>query len=1455
MSHPNQYYRPEGNFGPICDAIIIFDDGDAPGPRRLGPPDDDDDEDIFGPFDGDNPIYPLKKIVCKKDPETGELYNCRPVWDPGTQENDFPMPPCTFQIAGECFDWPGYGTKEWGLKDDFFVPPINPTTCNPFRNDINIAPITRVNEDGSTTKLYPRERSTPVTYAAYSGEQEVPTLDVQFSDDGTKLVVRGDQSDTGTVVLTLKWDDDPTNHSTALGQITLNLQDVDTGNSPTTWTQSNIYDAAALPGATMTGVALLYYGNGVGEIGQFAPPEGNTSATQYFAFGTPTTSPFSSMQTTRRVDFTADLTGSRTLFVHAISGNDRNGGERINNSGEGLRVIWPDNSEEVLLPSRQDWREDNPGASNREYDDNFDNWSLLAVNIPNQYRTSGVAVKLQQNIVAGPEFQREDIEVYFNSAGDLVVDGNGDAEVTLKFEWDDNPNTHGVALGTWSANGITFTQTTGIPDGNDTQKMDVVAGNVYSATITGNSGGFSVEADDDGNTKQVLCFRDDDGNDCNATLTIHKVKKGVNTISVNNPNGGDAIGIAAVGWGGAASFEQAERGSESHRVAISANVQYPITFTDLNSNNQPIKVIDNGNKLCLKDSDGNDCNAEFFIEEVTSDLAPSSLGYWSDIANRYAVWVNPMVCTLPCLTQTVTYLVQFPTTDTYFFEFGVDDVAKVFFDEEEVPLLDVAGGIFRAGDLSTPYIVERAVTAGTHKIIVVCTNSNPSRQPRTLDGHFVSNSVVRRFSHNFVGPNGIITPYNWSGHGNFGSGPDFQKADGSMPSQWFYNVEGGQKQFWGSLSDTYTDTFDILTNGGGVGMRLNITIEAWPGAAGNPTNNRFRVNSIVNPGSGYEAGDYVWWSFQTPHMVANNIPANIIVSAIRINTTVNGSAYGGTIDLDDPNDEYTDTYGIYGFLNYTNPARYFTAIGKAVAEEYITGRFGRTETISGQYGLRGRAPDMDGHTAHCNYYVAQGGSRSDTVLNPTAWAATKQGIYDGYISSGEINAPNVVKTYYPNCEGDNPVGKEGTDKNKWAQSWTRNPGGWYMRICRGSPCKDTEVLDWVKSGPHNAWGDFMDEYAVFSSNFETYAGDPQSLTYRIDIPVSGSYDIEYASDNTMTIDWDGTNIITHSGFTSSSTGSFNFTAGAHQLTMTVTNQSGQPNEDRWDSNPAGGAWKMTKNPSNVSVYFDGDAGQLIAFSLYEDYDLPGNRRPGYFSKAVGESAKTSYGGRAELWSNENDFVQAQVSPTGGSGSGMLLTVRFDALLGAGGNPNNTSYKIVSIDNAGTGYQKGDKLSFPDISGKDISGGPFKLRIDQISKGDGSIIVEGVGTVDVDLDFDWDDASSFGYALGTWAIAGASFTKGNAESGSASKTVRLEGPGRYQAQIVRGSGYGGLSVQNNGTKLCFRDSDGTDCNATLEISNVVNIIRTSADLLDTSTNTNLIWHTRQAILYSYVAIDD
>ena len=168
--------------------------------------------------------------------------------------------------------------------------------------------------------------------------------------------------------------------------------------------------------ASYSNVALINYGEG-----EFASKTSTTTspecsgfrsggadvttnienATQYLAFGTPGTSPFNSLRTSRQVTYSnLDFSDAKQLFIYAIVGNDENGGERPNNTGEGLYIRWPNGTESRLIPSRQDFVNDGLGDQD-DYDNAYSNWREVFVDIPTQYRTSGVNVILKQTVNPG----------------------------------------------------------------------------------------------------------------------------------------------------------------------------------------------------------------------------------------------------------------------------------------------------------------------------------------------------------------------------------------------------------------------------------------------------------------------------------------------------------------------------------------------------------------------------------------------------------------------------------------------------------------------------------------------------------------------------------------------------------------------------------------------------------------------------------------------------------------------------------------------------------------------------------------------------------------------------------------------------------------------------------------------------------------------------------------------
>ena len=63
--------------------------------------------------------------------------------------------------------------------------------------------------------------------------------------------------------------------------------------------------------------------------------------------------------------------------------------------------------------------------------------------------------------------------------------------------------------------GISFTQNTSTSSGSNSGTATGVSAGTYTATILNNSGGFTVQ-----NGGKKLCFKDLDGNDCNAEVVV-----------------------------------------------------------------------------------------------------------------------------------------------------------------------------------------------------------------------------------------------------------------------------------------------------------------------------------------------------------------------------------------------------------------------------------------------------------------------------------------------------------------------------------------------------------------------------------------------------------------------------------------------------------------------------------------------------------------------------------------------------------------------------------------------------------------------------------------------------------------------------------------------------------------------------------------------------------------------
>lgn len=143
--------------------------------------------------------------------------------------------------------------------------------------------------------------------------------------------------------------------------------------------------------ASYNGTAFTGFGSGVTEVGGFTSPGFGSG---YVAFGGGYSS---SLVTTRNYTVTIDNTaGYGLMAVTSIVGNDANGGERVNNPGEGIYIIWPDGtkSSSPIIPSRQE-----SGLTLSQYDSQYSSWKTQTLPIPEQYKGTVMTITFTQTVV------------------------------------------------------------------------------------------------------------------------------------------------------------------------------------------------------------------------------------------------------------------------------------------------------------------------------------------------------------------------------------------------------------------------------------------------------------------------------------------------------------------------------------------------------------------------------------------------------------------------------------------------------------------------------------------------------------------------------------------------------------------------------------------------------------------------------------------------------------------------------------------------------------------------------------------------------------------------------------------------------------------------------------------------------------------------------------------------
>lgn len=253
----------------------------------------------------------------------------------------------------------------------------------------------------------------------------------------------------------------------------------------------------------------------------------------------------------RSVTFEKDTRYTTKIRLWVRAGTDLNGHERPNDIDESLKLEITKSTgvkrEVVVVPSFQ-----NSGLSDEAYAQKYGIWHFVIINLENDERTSNTTFRLKVKAGYPPEYVGGDtLSASFNANGHIVVNGVGNGRVKLKFEWNDNPNTYGKAVNSISVGQANFFQTNE-ERGYAEAWISVSGGATYNSVITGNAGGFTRQK-----SNRELCFKDLDGSDCNALLTIVEVetRDSASPYTTQYPNGGEIYGIYRIDFGsGAAGF-------------------------------------------------------------------------------------------------------------------------------------------------------------------------------------------------------------------------------------------------------------------------------------------------------------------------------------------------------------------------------------------------------------------------------------------------------------------------------------------------------------------------------------------------------------------------------------------------------------------------------------------------------------------------------------------------------------------------------------------------------------------------------------------------------------------------------------------------------------------------------------------------------------------------------------
>ena len=1135
-----QFYYPEGQPGPICDAIIEVDqaalDERAQRLEDLAEPATQIITEVRPPIDETNwPLY----TICDVD-EDGNLVDCQPVFD---RPGPYIFTPDLSESEAEFLAVIPF-PADFGITDDFFVPGVQAYSCIPWDPDINIRPVTFFSRVGNLITRYPYPLSNPVTYPVNAVIAIKPgSISASFDPTGTTIIVDGEGK--GSLTLNLSWDDNPNTLGVALDSL------------------------------TVAGITLTRSGT-----------SGSQDATIEVEAGQQYPITFSNLNP---ANSPIEVQGnSLCLKDGAIGGNYPITYTGLNTSTSDIDVAQ--NGQDLRI-------DDNPANG-------FDENAKFEIR-----ETSS------------------NINAEFTDAETLSITGDGGGSVTLRLEWDDDPDDSGTAVDTISVGGQTWTRS-----GRQGSQE-------FTISVSPGGGG---------------------GDDCNATFSIGTETGGTPTALSLWTEDGDRYGV----W-----TNPAQCTLPCLRQIVTYTIQFyedGLYFFEIGADDEGEFYFDDETTPFASVTTPTILNPKLFPEatgplivskyvtagphtlraEVTN-ASPGGLAINDLYVDNSVDWgsISPGAGTAirqeldgpgSGLSVSATFsadgnnlVVSGNGTGSVTWSYEWDDNPATA--GKAVDSITIAGSTITqsgsGGGGSYP-ITYTGLNAPTSDIDVASNGqslridddpSNGFDENAKLEIRSTSSNISAEFSSDAEtllisgsGSGEVDIRFEWDDNPDISgtsvdtieiAGQTFTRSGRAGQQQFTIQVVAADEDREGFDSrtitvnggQTYPITYTGLNSANGTINVVSSTEICLYDGDGNDCNGTLKVASStvnttgLNEVSGFvvpddsPSGKYLSFGTVTAGPLVANRSATVTLDLSETDVLkiwcIAGTDTNGGERPNDANEVLEVNFGT-GWVTLVGSKQFYD-----ISFAQYDGYYGswtdynvevpasaRNSNQTIQFRSVGDAPEIGGN------YLG---------LTPAQYAAT-------YANSGDVfgiyKFTSVTKLP-PDC--DNP--------SLFALNWATNPGGWYIKICQGAPCVKDETLDWVPVNGRGkasmaSWGDFMDKYAIWVEGFATLPQQPQTITFQIFVRRNDTLTLEYSGDNTVEFAWNGSQIAIATGsYGTSATQAIPAVSGAYTLTMTVTNAAGvgNPPDNSWDGNPAGGAF--------VLRYSD---GEIIRTSL--DLDQYGN---------------------------------------------------------------------------------------------------------------------------------------------------------------------------------------------------------------------------------------------------------